>query len=222
MHCFLFRPEPWLPGSVNAFAIIGPNWASMAGPADRQYQRKSKHWYAGCQQLTPAGVRHVLSGSYENSVSMLLNQPWRSTGCDPGNHRRRRGKLFWVIMWGTWWLSISSWCQPWETKCYSFWWSSHINDAGLCTSMSWSAPPPGGPVSTSSRLFPGIRHRNIYCGIGMLSMGANSRSASKAWVSKRCSQRHEALGRMHLSNAWLAASDEIAWIMSSCWTIVIW
>ena len=46
----------------------------------------------------------------------------------------------------------------------------------------------------SSRFFPGIRHRNIYCGIGMLSMGVNSRSASKAWVSKRCSLRHEAPG----------------------------
>jgi hypothetical protein len=49
--------------------------------------------------------------------------------------------------------------------------------------------------------FPWIRHRNIYCGTEMVSMGASSRGASKAWVSKRCSLHHEAPGRMLLWNA---------------------
>ncbi|MGB5474823.1 MAG: hypothetical protein WBQ78_15280 [Gammaproteobacteria bacterium] len=63
---------------------------------------------------------------------------------------------------------------------------------------------------------PGIRYRNIYCGTEMLSMEANSRNASKAWVSKRCSRRREAPGSMHLWNASLAASGEVVWIMSLC------
>jgi hypothetical protein len=51
-------------------------------------------------------------GGRANSTLMLLKQRRRSTGCDPGNRRRRRGRLFWTIMSGSWCLSISSWCQP--------------------------------------------------------------------------------------------------------------
>jgi putative transposase len=38
-------------------------------------------------------VRHGLSGSYASSALMWLNQPWRSTGCGPGSHRSRHGRL---------------------------------------------------------------------------------------------------------------------------------
>ncbi len=33
-------------------------------------------------------------GELRKSASMSLNQPWRSTGCDPGSHRLRRGRIF--------------------------------------------------------------------------------------------------------------------------------
>jgi hypothetical protein len=67
--------------------------------------------------------------------------------------------------------------------------------------MSRSIPLLGGPAGRSLKRFRGIRHRNIYCGIEMASMGVDSEGALQAWASKSWSQRREALVRMPLWNA---------------------
>lgn len=57
------------------------------------------------------------------------------------------------------------------------------------------------PVSRSLKLYRGIRHPDIYCGIGIVFTVPSSSGESKAWASKRCSLRRQVLGRMRLWNA---------------------
>ena len=46
------------------------------------------------RKMSVAGVRHGLLVNCASWASMWLNQPWRSTGCCPGNHHRRHGRHF--------------------------------------------------------------------------------------------------------------------------------
>ena len=129
-----------------------------------------------------AGVRHGLWGNCANSASMFRSKLWKSTGYDPRNHPRRRGRRYERIMSGTLYPSISLWYQPLDLRCYSTCCCSRIIAVSSCTSMLKSTRPPSGPVNRSLKYSRELRRQSIYCAIEMRSIGASSRGALKSMV----------------------------------------